>query len=294
MKKFIILSLIFLLTGCFNNESRDKLNIYTSAYPFEYAVRKIYGHNSNVRSIYPDEVNIEAYFLTDKQIEDYSASDLFIFNSLSFEKEYTIPMYLYNNDLKIIDGAKTIAINKKIEEIWLDPTNYLKVIKNIEEGLLEIVESHFLQNEISENYANLRLEVSNISANLRRISQNADNNTLVFGTNRFNFLEKFGFKVISLDDSEEITDKMIFDVKTMIEDDTLKYIYIGHLDMVNKVVAELIKDTNVEIVKLHTLSSISTENRDNNEDYISIMNENVDKLKLQLFDWQINNYKLKL
>ncbi len=284
MKKFIILSLIFLLTGCFNNESRDKLNIYTSAYPFEYAVRKIYGHNSNVRSIYPDEVNIEAYFLTDKQIEDYSASDLFIFNSLSFEKEYTIPMYLYNNDLKIIDGAKTIAINKKIEEIWLDPTNYLKVIKNIEEGLLEIVESHFLQNEISENYANLRLEVSNISANLRRISQNADNNTLVFGTNRFNFLEKFGFKVISLDDSEEITDKMIFDVKTMIEDDTLKYIYIGHLDMVNKVVAELIKDTNVEIVKLHTLSSISTENRDNNEDYISIMNENVDKLKLQLFD----------
>ncbi len=294
MKKFIILGLIFLLTGCFNTEERDKLNIYTSAYPFEYATRRIYGHNSNVRSIYPDEIMIEEYFLTDKQIEDYGESDLFIFNSLSYEKEYTIPMYLHNNKLKIIDGAKTIVINNKIEEIWLDPTNYLKVIKNIEEGLLEIIKSHYLQTEIQENYASLRLDISNISANLRRISQKTENNTLVFGVNTFNFLTKFGFNVISLDDNDEITDKMIFDVKKMIEDETLKYIYIGHLDKINKVVAEIIKDSDVEIIRLHTLSSISSENRDNNDDYVTIMNQNIEKLEMQLFDWQINNYKLKL
>ena len=87
MKKLLMFfGLILLVTGCFNQEGRDQLNIYTSAYPIEFATRRLYGHNSNVRSIYPDGVNIEEYVLTEKQIEDYSESDLFIFNSLSNEK----------------------------------------------------------------------------------------------------------------------------------------------------------------------------------------------------------------
>ena len=193
-------------------------------------------------------------------------------------------MYLHNNNFKIIDATRAITVNNHLEDIWLDPTNYLKLIKNIKDGFLEIVQSYYLQNEIEENYVALRLEVSNISATLRRIGQDAEDNTLVIGNNRFLFLEKFGFNILSLDEEGEITDRVLAEVNSMIENKTLKYIFISQFEEANQTVQHIIKDTKVEILELHTLSSISEAERNNNENYISIMNENIEKLKQQLFD----------
>ncbi len=282
MKKFFILIMILALSGCFDAERRDELDIYTSIYPIEFATRYLYGTNSNVRSIYPDGIDINEYDLTEKQIEEYSESDLFIFNSLSKEKEYVIPMYLHNRNFQIIDVARTIDIIYAQEEIWLDPSNYLKLVKNINEGLLEIVESHYLQNEIIESHKELRLEIANLSAQLRKIGQSADNNNLVIADDTFHFLEKYGFNVISLADEENISERVLFDIEELIANNQLNYIYKNRFLETNDLVKDLVAKHDLEIVELHSLITIMEEERNNDENYLTITQENIAKLTKQI------------
>lgn len=280
MKKLIFCLLLLLLSsGCFSIEERDHLDIYTGAYPIEFATRQLYGHNSNVRSIYPDEVNIFEYELTEKQIEDYSASDVFIFNSLSDEKEYVIPMYLHNNQFRIIDAAQAIDIQHHPEELWLNPTNYAKLIKNIKEGLLEKVQSHYLQNEITENYQTLRTEISSLSAELRQLSQSYENNTLIITDDSFYFLENYGFEIISLADESNISERVTYDVQALIDDKNLNYMIGSNFYEPNEFTKELIADNELELLELHTLSTILESERADDQDYLTIMNDNFDKLE---------------
>ena len=88
MKKIIImLSCLFLLTGCFKSEELDKASIYTTVYPIEYLVNELYGYNSDVNSIYPDGIDINKYELSNKKIKKYAKKDLFVYNGLTDEKK---------------------------------------------------------------------------------------------------------------------------------------------------------------------------------------------------------------
>ena len=110
MKKLGILLLTVLvsifMTGCLKRDDLEGIEIYTTTYPIEYITQTLYGEHSTIKSIYPDGVNIENYNLTNKQIRDYSKASLFIFNGLSKEKDYVIPMVNENKNIKIIELCK--------------------------------------------------------------------------------------------------------------------------------------------------------------------------------------------
>src|SRR5690625_5287963 len=138
MKKIVnilvLLCLVISLSGCIKRDSMEDITIYTTNYPTEYITRRLYGEYSDIESIYPDGVNINNYKLTNKQIEDYSKADLFIFNGLSNEKNYVESMRENNKDLKIIDTTLSMEYNNSIEELWLDPSNFLMMAQNIKTG----------------------------------------------------------------------------------------------------------------------------------------------------------------
>ena len=72
MKKFLLVLSIFLIvltTGCFKRDTMEDISIYTSVYPIEYIVNRLYGKHAEVNSIYPDGIIVDKYTLTDKQLE---------------------------------------------------------------------------------------------------------------------------------------------------------------------------------------------------------------------------------
>ena len=76
---------------------------------------------------------------------------------------------------------------------------------------------------------------------------------------------------------------MLEDVKTLIDNGTIKYIYIRQYDEVSNTINELIKDTDVEVIKLHMLTNLTETEKSNKKDYFTIMNENIDLLKKGLY-----------
>lgn len=285
MKKIICLLCFvscFLLTGCIKRDSMEDINIYTSVYPIEYITNRLYGENSKISSIYPDGIIYSKYDLNDKQIKDYSNSDLFVFNGLSNEKDYLKPMLKENSDLKIIDATLSMEYSTYQEELWIDPSNALMIARNIKTGLNEYINNHYLKNDIEKNYENLKIDLSNLSAKLNLVSSSSNDSTIVVSSDMFNFLERYGYNVISLDENS-VNDKIVADVKARISSGSTKHIIvIKDLD-INDTVKAIIDETNVEKLEFHSLSNISESERNNKKDYISIMNDNISLLKQELY-----------
>ena len=286
MKRIIGLfsiGLVFLTSGCFKKDDLEDITIYTSVYPIEYIVDTLYGKNSNVKSIYPDGVDVSKYSLTDKQIKDYSKGNMFIFNGLSDEKDYVTSMFNYNKDLMIIDTTATMEYNNHVEELWLDPSNFLMMSLNVKNGLLEYITNQYLKTEIDNNYSKLKLEISNIDAKIKLMNENSSKKTIVVDNSSFKFLEKYGFEVISLEDNEELTDQTISDVIRMVRKKQITYIFSTDANNLNKNVQKIVKKTGVEILELNDLSNLTENQRNSKEDYISLLNENIDLLKKELY-----------
>lgn len=284
MKKFLFVLGIacFLLTGCIKRDSMEDITIYTSVYPIEYITNRLYGDNSTVKSIYPDGVIPSVYSLNDKQIKDYSKSELFIFNGLSDEKNYLEPMLKSNRDLKIIDSTLSMEFTNRYEELWLDPDNALMLARNIKAGFNEYINNHYLKSQIEDNYDSLKLDLSNLSAKLNLVSSSSSDSTIVVSDNLFKFLEKYGFNVISLNDGAS-SSKNIAEAKSRIENGSTKYLFVIKDEDLDTSIQTLIDETKVEKLELHTLASINDSERTSKKDYVSIMLENINLLKQELY-----------
>ncbi len=280
MKKvlFVILSpiLFLFLTGCFKKDDLENIVIYTTAYPIEYITNTLYGEHSDVKSIYPDGTDINKYSLTDKQINDYGKGNMFVFNGLGTEQTYVAPLFKKNKDLMIIDATQNMEYTYDDTELWLNPSNLLMLSLNIKNGLLEYIENHYLKEEIEKNYDSLKIQISNIDAKLKLMSENASHTTIVVDNDGLKFLEKYGFTVISLQDNNGVSEKNLRETENLIKNKEIKYIFTLSGTEVNETVSNLVKTTKVQLLTIYNLANITDKQRSENEDYFSIMNENME------------------
>lgn len=288
MKKYIkllIISFIVInLTGCFKIDTMDDIDIYTTVYPIEYITNRLYKDHSTIYSIYPNGIDISNYQLTQKQIKDYSKANLFIFNGLDEEKNYVTNFFENNKNIKIIDSAQSMEYTNDVEELWLDPSNYLMLAKNIKNGLEDYIDNHYLLEEINNNYEQLKIDLSNIDAKIKNLNAKADNKTIVVSSDLFLFLEKYGFEVISLEENDNLNEKTINRVKTMIKNNQINYIFLKQNEEVNNTINSIKDETNVELITIHSISNLTDAERDEKKDYITIMNDNIDLLKTELYN----------
>lgn len=280
---FILFVLVFSLSGCLKRDNMEDISIYTTNYPSEYITQRLYGDYSDIKSIYPDGVNIKDYKLTNKQIEDYSKADLFIFNGISDEKDYVEKMRKDNGDLKIIDTTLSMEYTNGIEELWLDPSNFLMMAQNIKTGFGEYIDSYYLNNKIEENYEGLKIEASNLDAKFKETVSNGNSKIIVASSNLFKYLEKYGITVYSLDESNTDVNAIYRQVLNLANDGSIKYIFTIANEKSNSTVQKLLDNTDLEAVEWHTLSILTEEERSENEDYFTLMNSNLELLKNELY-----------
>lgn len=289
MKKFkrlfillLILAGTILTTGC-TQDNMDNINIIVTNYPNEYITKKLYSKHATITSIYPDGVDINNYKISKKQQKDYAKKDLFIYNGL-IEKERDLAVNLLdlNPNLKIIDTAYVLETDYSPEELWLNPSSLLMMAQNIRLGLEEYITSTYLKKEIDEAYDNLKVKLSELDADYRVSVENTNNKTIVVANSALKYLEKFGLEVICID--SDATDKTISDVLNLIKNKAISYIYTFENDDLSKNASKILEDNkNIKKLELHKLDNISDNDRSENKNYISIMTENLELIKQELY-----------
>lgn len=283
--KLLLLTLMvsLLLTGCFKRDNMDDISIYTTTYPIEYLVNYIYGYNSNINSIYPKGVKISEYKLTDKKIKEYAQTDMFIYNGLTNEKTTAASFLNKNHNLKVIDVSKGLSIKRDEEELWLSPSNYLMLAQNIKNSLNEYTSSTILKQEINDNYSKLKLIISKYDAELSLIADSATNKTIIAGNDVFKFLEKYGFKVLSIEENDLFTASELTEAKNNIFNKTNSYVFVLTTDDLNENTKAL-KNDGAEIISIHSMTNLTDEEENDGIDYQTMMEEFIEHIKTEVYN----------
>ncbi len=262
----------------------ENIEIITTSYPIEYITTRLYGDHAIINSVYPDGTNIREYVVTQKQLSDYSKKELFIYNGLAeSDREITIDLLDRNDELKIIDGSFGMELTYGLEELWLNPSQLLMITQNIRTGLNEYINSTYLKKEIDDRYDELKVELSELDAEIKLVAENAKNKTIVVQNKTLRYLEKYGFNVISLEEESNVLEKTMQQVRTMIDNHEINYIFILEHESVNQPVQTLIDEKGIETLTFRRVDNITDLERDNNDSYLEIMNSNIELLKQEAY-----------
>ena len=279
-----------LLSGCklnIDTDSMKDIKVYTTIYPIRYLIDSLYGTNSTIYSIYPSGVEPKDFQLSDKKLEEYSQADLFVFNSLDKERDYAVKMINKNKKLKIIDVSMGMTYDTDVAELWLNPYNYLMMAQNTKNGLLEYISNPYLISNddgtgIEDRYEALKYDLSRLDADIKETISLASYDTIVVDDNVFNFLSKYNLNVISLEEDDELTDVKINEVKKLINEGKIKYIYSSK-EETNDTCKNLIENYGVELVTLNTMETVDGGITNSNENYVTVMNNNLELLNKELY-----------
>lgn len=278
----VVLSL-FILSGCNKSEDTVAMTAYTSVYPVEYILDNLYGDEIAIYGIYPDGTNYKNYSLTKKQLNDYSKGDLYVYNgTIKKEKDYAVSMLNKNKKIKVIDASLGMSYTYDVAEAWLNPANYLMMASNIKKGLEEYIGEKIEIKKIEENYDVLKLNLSEIDAELKQIATTSNNPTIIVSSDVFKYLEKYGFNVISLEENDNLTDKTISEVKKMFANKEVSYIFLKDDEEENNTIKSLKEAYEFNTINLNTISTLNASDRKNKEDYVSIMMDNINSIKLEV------------
>lgn len=278
----LILFIPFFLTGC-TNDSMDNIEVIVTNYPNEYIVKNLYGEHATIKSIYPDGVDINTYEISNKEKNEYAKKDLFVYNGLlEKERNLAVDLLAINPELKIIDTAYVLETDYSPEELWLNPSSLLMMSQNVRISLNEYVSSTYLKKEIDEAYDELKITLSEIDADYRVAVESTDNKTILVADSALKYLEKFGLEVICID--SDANQKTLSDAEELINAGVIRYIYLFKGQKANENAQNLLNNHgDVKTIGLHKLDNLSDEERSEKEDYTTIMNDNLESIKKELY-----------
>ena len=280
MKKVIVLLMsLFLLTGCLEEEKLDKI-AYTTYYPLEFATNYMYKDFATVKSIYPNGIDTSKYTLTDKQKSIYAASDMFVYAGVTDEVKLAAEFLNTNQNISIIDGTKGLSYSSEVCELWLDPSNYLMIARNIKSTLIDYANNVYDEEKIDKLYDELKIKISEIDVDLTMMGKNASKKNILVTNDSFNFLSKYNINVISIKEGDT---KSINEAKKLINSGEIKYAYVLRGNTLSEEIETFIKNYNLEKIEIDSMYTITDEDKNNGNDYLSIMTENINKFKTELF-----------
>ena len=302
MKKLItaltLLTLILLFTGCQQQtEERNPgtIKITTTLFPLYDFVRIIGGDKVSVSMVIQPGVEPHSYEPTPQDIVKINNTDLFIYTGKSMEP--WVEKLIANSTEKIqhfVDVSQSIInnhrghdhgrvhISNKDPHIWLDPVLASKIVDTITESLIksDIKNKVYYQtksNNLKEKLNGLHKEIIKSLKNCKRkILFHGGHFTFGYFAKRYKIEYHTPYSSMS-PDSEPSAYQMIQLIDRIKK---LKVRHIFHEELINPRIAKTISsETGAELLLLHGLHNVSKTELENNATYISIMKENLNRIK---------------
>lgn len=295
-----------------HKEHDGNLDIYTTIYPLEDFTKKIGGEYVNVKSVYPPNVEAHTYEPSSKTMAEISDSDAFIYSGVGVEGFADKAVNtLKGSDVKIVKAGEGIDLLSQTEEhehgeeehhhdhehehehdhdhggkdphVWLDPVLAEKLAENIKNELAALEPEH--KKEFTKNYESLKKELEQLDQELKQTVAKADKKEILVSHAAYGYWEKrYGIKQISvlgLSPTEEPSQKELEKIVKTAKEHDIKYVIFEN--NVSSKISEIIKnEIGAKSLTMKNLESVTKEDRQNGEDYLSIMDENVSVLKKAL------------
>lgn len=298
---FLIIGAIFIALGNVNknNEQTEKITIVTSLFPEYDFVKQIGKDKVDVKILLPPGTESHTYEPTPKDIVSINDADMFIYTSNQMEPwAEKIAESIDSKNTIILQAGQNInliEVEHDHEEeneqhtadahIWLNPNNAIKMVENITDKLCMFSPEN---EEYFRNNANDYIEeLKKLDTEIEETIKDSKRNKLVFGGEfaYIYFLYRYNLEYATAyqgcGEGAEPSAKQIKEIIDTINNEEIPVIFYQELSegKISKMIAD---ETNAKTLVFHTAHNVTSSELENGVTYISIMRENLDKIKLAL------------
>ena len=273
---FLIIIILFsiITITCNNNDNKNtsgKLQIYTSVYPIYDFTKKIGGEKIAVYNMTKAGAEPHDFEITSKDMANLSKADLFIYNGGGMEHWVDAVKEALN--IKYVDSSSNINNQNNLDpHFWLSPKNAKIQMENIKNGLIEIDSES--KNYYESNYNLYANRLDELDNKIKISLSNIKNRNLVLTHPAFgHFCKEYSLNQIAIA-RDEADPKAMADIITFIKNNDIKAIFYEEFSS-SKLVDSIAKETQIKILTLNPIESLSEENIEAGEDYFSIMEKNL-------------------
>lgn len=303
MKKIILTTLIIsalFLTACSGNNdqisngidenSQDKIKVYTSFYTLYDFASKIGGDHAQVINMISPGGEPHHWEPKASDIMNLEEADIFIYNGLSLEHWVDSVLDTIENEniitlqasqgVEILDSSHSHSSGHGMDpHIWLDPIRARTMFENIKNAFIEADPGN--EEYYENNYRKYVEELEKLDEEYRQGLSNISSRDLVVSHEAFTYLsDAYNLQQIGIEapipDSEPNPGRMA-EIIDYVKANNIKTIFYEDINK-SKVVESISRESGADFEVLYTLEYLTDEQVSNNDDYFSIMRQNLDSL----------------
>ncbi|MDR4889334.1 metal ABC transporter substrate-binding protein [Fredinandcohnia sp. QZ13] len=298
---FVLLLLISILSACGADQTNKegKLTVYTTVFPLTDFTQKIGGEDVSVKSVYPPGADAHSFEPTPRDMTDIAGADAFIYTGVGVEGFVkTAQKTLKNEKVALFEAGTGIEFLHTEDDdhhddehnhgdidphIWLDPIYSIQIAENIKNALSEINPSN---KELYErNFKELLGQLEALNTDFTEVTNAAKQKEILVAHSAYGYWEdRYGIKQISItgySPTNEPSQKELKNIIDVVKEHNLKYILFER-NISSKIAETVQKETGTESLTLHNLESLTEQEIESNEDYFSLMRQNLETLKKAL------------
>jgi len=314
----LLLSAILLLalTACNSTDNKNeitkndpnKIDIYTTVYPLSYFAERIGGDYVNVSSIYPPGTNEHTFEPTQQDMMALADADLFFYIGLGLEGFVeNAKNTLKNENVKLVATSETIPedmLHASAEEeheeeeghehehehehshgdidphIWLSPILAQDLALSVKEELIAALPEQ--EQVFNENYEQLITDLQSLDQQFKDLASDAKTKTFFVSHASFGYIAKtYGLEQIAIagiNSQSEPSQKELAEIVDQAEMLQVSYILFEQ-NVSSKLSTVIQNEVGADALELHNLSVLTEDDIKKKENYLTLMERNINTLQ---------------
>lgn len=273
-----------------------RLTAYTTFYPTTYFAERIGGEHVRVVNPCPPDADPAYWMPDDETLVDYQAADLIVINGAEFEKwvaKVSLPMAKVVDTTEPLKG-EFITLTDGVTHshgpagkhthvgidghTWLDPINAKRQAAVIKAALVKACPDQ--AEAMESNFAKLGADLDKLDARLKEVSKKIGERALIANHPAWNYVaRRYGWtlKTFHLDPEEMPDDETIAQIKAHLAAHPAQII-LWEAEPTPEIESRFREELGLTSVVYTPGESIDAEAVKAGEDFLTIMNVNVDRL----------------
>lgn len=291
MKKIITALLLaaVILTGCSgvasNKAENEKLQVYTSFYTVYDIVNSIGGDKIDLYNIVPTGTEPHEWEPSVHDMAKLESFDILFYNGCGIDDWVDKVKASVSND-KAVYGEMSQGIadeNAGDPHVWLSPINTKKMAEKAAQVLSDVDGEN--KEYYMENLAAYEAQLDELDKAYRDTLSGLPNKDIVVSHMAYSYMcSEYGLNQMAIDginaDSEPSPDKMK-EIISFIKDNNVKYIFYEEL-LSQKTAQTIADETGASLLPLNPFEGLTEEQLAAGENYITVMQANLESLKTAL------------
>jgi len=282
---------LFSAFGCTDNQEvsspKGKIQVYTSIYPIYYLTSRVAGNAAEVKELLPAASDPHSWEPSPKDITELQEAQVFIYTGAGLEPwAQDVADSLEGSGTKVLEILSTLYkgnSSQKDPHFWLDPLLAQKAAEAVKDLLVDADPNN--RSAYENNYQKLASELEALHGEYTKALSQCSIKEFVVTHSAFGYLaERYGLKQISImgiSPESEPSPARLAELAEQLKDKNIKYIFTE--PFISPKAAEILgEETGAKLLVLNPIGSLTKEQQKEGKDYMILMRENLEQLKVAL------------